>query len=234
MNYLDFKGKKAVVTGTSGLLGPIWVETLRELGCTVAGIDYPQCDISNQDELDEFTNAILAVYTPDILIHNAGVDAPPSKGATANFWGEKYIMDVNYFGGVAFVKAFWDAMKKKEGIKHVIFIGSLLGNVAADHRNYSEGFDKPVTYGSSKRALYALVQNLATRGASHNILVNMLSFSMVDGKGITDEFKGKYLKNVPMGRPIYKDDLKRALVGLLIQSYKTGKEDLIDGGYTAW
>jgi hypothetical protein len=57
---------------------------------------------------------------------------------------------------------------------------------------------------------------------------------MVDGKGITDEFKGKYLKNVPMGRPIYKDDLKRALVGLLIQSYKTGKEDLIDGGYTAW
>jgi len=235
-NLFDLTGRKAIVTGgRNGLLGPIWVETLEQAGAEVEIIDLPEVNLKSGSQVKFWAdNYIPGLGVPDIIIHNAGIDAPPAKDAKSDFWGNTEIMDVNYHGGVRVIKEFWERMKKKEGVKHIIFIGSLLGNVSADHRNYANGFDKPVTYGASKRALYALTQNLATRGAPYNILVNMLSFSMVEGKGITDEFRQKFLKSVPLGRPIYKDDLQRALMGLLIQSYITGQEVKFFGGYDCW
>jgi len=40
-NLFDLTDKVAVVTGTSGNLGPIWCETLRDAGAKVFEIDYP-------------------------------------------------------------------------------------------------------------------------------------------------------------------------------------------------
>lgn len=238
-NLFDLTGKRAIVTGgKNGLLGPIWVETLEQAGAEVEIMDLPEVDLTKEHTIKLFADNYLCSGVPDILIHNSGIDTPPAEGIKSDLWGPdgldgKKVMDVNYFGGKRFVKYFWEKMKQKEGVKHIIFIGSLLGNVAADHRNYKD-FDKPVDYGASKRALYALTQNLATRGAPYNILVNMISFSMVDGKGIAEEFKQKFLSKLPIGRPIYKDDLQRALMGVLIQTYINGQQILFDGGYTTW
>jgi NAD(P)-dependent dehydrogenase (short-subunit alcohol dehydrogenase family) len=234
MNYYEFlnlKGKRAVITGgNNGLIGPILSETLRNVGCEVFAIDLPECDLTKPDTII----TPLDFCSPNILIHNAGVDSPPIPGSKSDFWGNKNIMDVNYHGGVETTKRFIDNMKLISGIKHIIFIGSVLGSLSADHRNYNNGFDKPVTYGASKRALFSLTQNLATRFSQYNILVNMISFSMVDGKGINDDFKSKYLKNVPIGRPIFKDDIQRVLLGVLMQSYVTGQEIKVFGGYDCW
>jgi len=232
MNLFDLSGKTAIITGTSGNLGPIWKETLEQMGIKVFGIDLPKYDLSNPDDISKAVFDYKKEFsTPDIIICNAGLDNPP--GSDANFWGSKKIMNVNFYGHKFLIKFLWDDLKEKDGLKHIIFIGSLLGNVAADHRNYTPPFDKPVDYGASKRALFALTQNLATRGAPYNILVNMLSFAAVQGNQ-SEDFKQKYLKNVPMGRMATKDDCQRALMGMLIQTYLIGKEILFDGGYTAW
>jgi NAD(P)-dependent dehydrogenase (short-subunit alcohol dehydrogenase family) len=229
----DYFNAAALVTGgINGLLGPIWTEELIKYNFDPVYVwDLPEVDITQKEYLEDIADQCI---TPRVIIHNSGIDAPPTEGAKSNFWGDPKIMDVNFFGAINVIRPFWERMKQLEGIKHIIFIGSLLGNVAADHRNYENGFDKPCTYGASKAALRNLVLNLATRGAHYNILVNMLSFSMVDGKGITDSFKTKYLRNVPMGRPIYKEDCIQALSGILAQTYMTGQEIKIFGGYDCW
>jgi NAD(P)-dependent dehydrogenase (short-subunit alcohol dehydrogenase family) len=236
MNLFDLHGKKAIVTGTSGLLGPIWCEMLRNAGAEVFEIDYPLYDLGNKEDIERAYHDSYADIEapPDYIILNAGVDAPPRPGAKNDKWDEGDIMTVNYFGNKYILKLFEEDLKEGTDVKRVIYIGSFLGLLAADYRNYNDGFDKSMDYGASKRAFMSVVQNLSVRWAKYNILVNMLSFSMIDGKGITDEFKNKFLRQMPIGRPIYKDDVVRAMWGELINTYRTGQITIVDGGRTAW
>jgi NAD(P)-dependent dehydrogenase (short-subunit alcohol dehydrogenase family) len=228
----------AFVIGSSGLLGPIWTNTLQDEGYSVCGIDPPLLDVRRDYKEIGITLDLLARTwgVPELVLYNAGVDAPPSDGATSDFWTDGDIMAVNYFGAKKVLRwtiGSWGLFSDGKP-RRIIVIGSLMGSVAADHRNYPPGFDKPVDYGASKRALLGLVVNLATRHAPKNVLVNMMSFAGVEGKGITGDFAAKYLPKVPMGRFATPDDCANALRMMVMQTYLTGQEVLFDGGYTKW
>ena len=91
--------KSAIVTGTSGNLGPIWVETLKENGWSVFGIDLPDYNVANK-------GSVLCAWVeyrkhykkgPDLIINNAAIDVPPDA-SPVDFWEWEQIMAVN-FGG---------------------------------------------------------------------------------------------------------------------------------------
>jgi NAD(P)-dependent dehydrogenase (short-subunit alcohol dehydrogenase family) len=235
MNLFDLTGKVAVVTGSSGQLGPVWCKTLRDAGAKVFEIDLPRWDVSDRAFIDDAHYEFSCVMggAPDIIVNNAGIDVKP--GEQANFWTWEKIIAVNLGGCVNVCQAFLPDMVKSGKGGNIINIGSLLGSIASDPRKYASlgNFDKSLGYGASKAAIHNFTMNLAVRMGQHNIRVNTLSPSAFKYNQ-PEEFTKAYLRDVPMGRYAEAGDYATALLFLAVTTYCTGHELKINGGYTTW
>lgn len=224
--------KLAVISGTLGQLGPLWCETLQEMGYRVEGLDLPSCDISRKEDIEARKNEIvLCEGVPQVLVLNAAVDNTP--GTTANFWSDaQRIIEVNYLGNSYVVEAFLPHMlEAKKG--NIVFIGSMLGFIASDYRNYEPPFDKPHAYGGSKAALWNLCKNLAVRYAKDGVICNMLALSGVEGKQYGD-FKAKYAKKIPIERMLRKEDFINEFKVCVAAKVPYDYPLFVGGGYTIW
>lgn len=219
----SLNGKTALVTGgRNGNLGPIWVKTLENAGADVEIWDLPENDVRH----------VKHIKKCDILVNNAAIDNPP--GSDASFFGKfNEIMDVNINGAANMCACVVPRMIRNGG-GVIVNIGSIMGNIGADWRNYPEGFEKPVGYNCSKAALVQLSRSIAVQYGRYNIRSVTISFGPYDGGKLTDEFLGKFLKNVPLNRTISKKSLKQTLLYACCCPELTGQQILIDGGYTAW
>src|SRR3990167_2226252 len=90
-------GERAIVTGSEGRLGKVWIKALREAGATVCGSDHPTLlggffgrasaapEFCGSADITEVRDVVPAVRlmtatlggTPTILVNNAGVDDRP-------------------------------------------------------------------------------------------------------------------------------------------------------------
>ena len=223
---LPLSGKKALVTGgRKGNLGPIWVETLKAFGVEVRVLDLPDNDITQPSSVWTWD---IHGYTPDIIINNAAIDPKPSdKGG--GFWRYDDVVDVNLKGALNVCAHFIPAMIRSGG-GVIINIGSIMGNIAADFRNYPPGFDKAVGYNVSKAALIQLSRSIAVQYGQHNIRAVTISFGPYDS-GLPEDFKKKFLANVPLGRCVSKESLRATLIYAITCPELTGQQILVDGGY---
>ncbi|KKL60183.1 hypothetical protein LCGC14_2207900, partial [marine sediment metagenome] len=203
----DLSGQTAIVTGTSGNLGPIWAETLRDLGVRVYGFGLPVYDIRSMQQAEKFVNEMY--YGPDILINNAGIDNPPDTDAKIfKNWDE--ILDVNLTGVKNMIKAVLPGMiDRSQG--HIINIGSMYGLVSPDQSLYPDDFEKPVAYGVSKAGLLHLTKLIATQFGNNGIRCNCLTLGPVYSPAHSPEFREKMIARIPLGRMANKQDLKQAL-----------------------
>ena len=53
MNLFDLTGKKGLVIGGEGNLGPIWMETLRDAGAEAYSLGLPHFDFSDLGEIKQ-------------------------------------------------------------------------------------------------------------------------------------------------------------------------------------
>lgn len=240
-NTFDLKNKVAVVTGSKGKLGQVWVNALEQAGAKVFGLDLPEVNITDKASLLAFAEKIGPV---DILVNNAGLDQPPGPAKTylledypvEAFWK---VLDVNVVGQFLCMQVFGKGMcDRKQG--SIINIGSLYASVSSDERFYDHlktdpPFLKPPAYGASKAALVQLTKHFATHWGKYNVRVNTLSPGGIEG-GQDPEFKRKFSDRVPLGRLGEATDLVGPLLFLAsdASSYMTGQELRIDGGFTAW
>ncbi|MDY6970278.1 MAG: SDR family NAD(P)-dependent oxidoreductase [Spirochaetota bacterium] len=209
---MDLVNKLAVVTGSQGNLAPIWARTLREAGSNVFGAGLPTYDITDKRDVEIIVDRCKAVYgkIPDIIVNNAGIDNPP--GSDASFFGNcERILAVNLQGAVNICEAFIPKMVENKG-GVVINIGSIMGNTGADWRNYPENFEKPIGYNLSKAGYIQLARSICTQYGRYNIRCVTISFGPYDNGQLTDDFKGKFLKNVPLGRTISLKSLETTLL----------------------
>lgn len=232
MNPLD--GKKALVTGAKGRLGPIWMEALERAGAVVYGVDLPDGDISNPTEVNGLVEAYREI---DVLVNNAGVDSRPTDGdvdlATA-------MCAVNLVGTSLMIEKF----AAHTEVRAIVNIASLYGLVAPDLRYYNhrpDGWVKDVMYGASKAGIVQLTRDYAARLGPQRIRVNALApGGVVTGPdALTQgdpEFARKYTARIPMQRMATPDDLGGPLVFLAsdLSRFVTGVTIPIDGGYTCW
>lgn len=223
----------AIVTGTSGQLGPIWCETLNDMGYGVHEVDLPRLDVSDLQAMWEDAEDCVANYgVPEVVIANAAIDNPP--GSQAKFHGNlERILNVNLVGACNTVQPYLPHMMR-EGRGTIIFIGSIMGFIGADWRNYPEGFEKPVAYGLSKAALMQYARSLTVQYGRYGIRACCIAFGPYDGGKLDPVFLGKFLKNVPLGRPISLQSVKAALRFAIECPEFAGQTMLIDAGYTAW
>ena len=232
-NLFNLAGRVAVVTGGSGNLGPIWVDTLRKAGAHVAVLDLPEYDVRKKGDVEDFRRKLLLVYDkPTIIVNNAAIDNPP--GSAASFWGNvRPILDTNLVGAANVTEAFLaDMMQAGGGV--VINIGSIMGNIGADWRNYEGNFEKPVAYNLSKAALIQFSRSLTTQYGRYGIRGVTLSFAAVDTGKMKPSFVRKFLKNVPLQKLVEPKSLRAALLFAIACPDLAGTQVLIDGGYCAW
>ena len=100
-------GIVAVVTGTSGRLGPVWTEALARAGARVAGIDLTAgeetevADVTDRAALEAALARIQDAHgTPQVLVNNAGIDQPPdpASGGEETLAAFKRTLEVNLAG----------------------------------------------------------------------------------------------------------------------------------------
>ena len=228
--FTKLYGKVAVLTGSSGNLGPIWKRLLQHHGVSVIEIDQPYIDVTNKPQLADFKIRAIKEYgIPNIIINNAAIDNPP--GSDATFFGNySRIMDVNARGVVNMVELFHREMIDNGG-GNIVNIGSMLGFISSDPSNYTGKFDKPCAYGMAKAAIWNFTNNCNVRFAKHNLVSHVLALSAVEGKQ-SEDFKEKYSKRIPIERMLQEHDFAREFLTVCTATVPYDAPLFVGGGYT--
>lgn len=225
----DLTDKIAVVVGSQGNLGPIWCETLKEAGATVHELKFPKYDVRVPADLKDF--ALRIGITPDIIVNNAAIDNAP--GTDASFFGNhKEIVQTNLTGAINVCETFLPTMANKGGV--IVNVSSIMAYGGADYRNYKEGWAKPVGYNVSKAGLLQLSRSITTQYGRYGIRGVTIAFGPFDNGKFTDEFKEKFLRNVPINRMQSKKSVQQALLFAVCCEEFAGQDVLVDGGLHAW
>ncbi len=223
----------AVVTGGSGRVGPMWIDELEKMGYRVFNFDLPEYDITNIVDIADFKASLMHNgYAPSVLVNNAAIDNPPGSGAS--FFGNMdKILEVNLIGLANMTKAFIPVMAKRGG-GVIVNIGSIMGETAADYRRYEDNFEKPVAYNISKAALIQFSRSIAVQYGRDNIRAVTLAFGPLDTPDLPEDFRKKFIADVPLQRLISEKSWRAALRFAIECPELSGTRIMVDGGYCAW
>lgn len=249
--FLDFEGKKVVVTGSSSGIGRAISIELSQYGAgliligrnrkrleeTAAGLSNGEHKIISLDltQHSEIVPAIreLAQQGERIygLCHCAGiVETRPLSSYKVE--GLRAMLDVNLIAGIELAKAVSrrDVMEPEGG--SILFMSSIYGRV---------GMPGQIGYAGSKGAVTAAARAMAIELARRNIRVNTLSPGFVRTP-MTEEALAKLseqqVKKIEDAHPLgtgTPEDVARAAAFLLAptSAWITGTDLVIDGGYSA-
>jgi NAD(P)-dependent dehydrogenase (short-subunit alcohol dehydrogenase family) len=248
------EGIVAVVTGTSGRLGPVWTQALAGAGAHVVGIDLEPgeatevADVTDRAALEAATAEVEAEWgVPHLLVNNAALDSPPNAPLEEVGPFESYpessfeqVMDVNVKGPFLCCQIVGGAMARA-GRGSIVNVSSVYGllspvqDLYAFRRERGETFVKPVAYSVSKSAILNLTRYLATYWAKDGVRVNTLTLAGV-WNDQPEEFLEAYAARVPLGRMLDASEALGAVVFLAsdASSYVTGSNVVVDGGWSAW
>ena len=163
----------------------------------------------------------------DVLVNNAGITTPikhEDLDALSDEWIDK-IMQTNFRGGFAMVRAFKDLLlKSEEETALVVNISSIAGIY---------GIGSNVAYCASKAAVDSMTRSLA-RALAPKIRVVSVSPGFVEGE-YTKTFDPSFLKNqmdnTPLQRFAMGEDVANAVFAVATQlTFSTGNIITVDGG----
>ncbi len=243
----EFKDKKIVLTGASGVFGRFIASAFARAGATLCLSDMRADALGQQAEelglkagtflshatrLDDTasTNELVDLVAreweaPDIVINNAGV-YPSSLllDTSAEEWDR--IFDVNLRAPFLLSTGF-GAQMKQHGVK---------GNII----NISSGASRrvrptTVPYCTSKAALNHLSKGLALEFAPFGVRVNVVEPGFAPGSivsPLSEEHVSRVSANIPLGRVSGPDDVANAIMFLCSSKgeYITGTVLSVDGG----
>jgi len=234
MNLFDLTGKKGLVIGGEGNLGPIWMETLRDAGAEAYSIGLPYFDFTNDEDLRRAPEIVLqAVGTPDIIVCNAAIDTPPTKTEARFFTDFEKTMQVNINAHARLLSYFIPEMVNNGG-GVIVLVGSIQGYIGADFRNYSGGFEKPCGYNCSKAALKQLARSITVQYGRYGIRAVCPGFGPFLSDKLPPEFVAKIREKIPTGHTVTKEDVQRTLLYAVCCDGLAGEDWLVDGGFTKW
>ena len=174
---------------------------------------------------------------PNFIINNAAIDSVPianvkSEGLDLNDFDSFFRINVR--GPIYLFELISKEWIKMKLDGSVINLSSIYSKISPDPNLYSKGFIKNVLYGSSKSALNNAFKQISVIYASKNIRINTLILAGVESSQQSKEFKDKYQNRIPIGRFLKIKEIYSTFDFLLDDrnSYMTGSEIVIDGGYT--
>ncbi len=185
------------------------------------------CDVS---DLDEITARIGGLERIDILINNAGTNAPEPfvDVSEANF---DKVMDLNVKSAFFIAQVVSRKMIDQGYGGSIIHMSSQMGHVGSPTRT---------VYCTSKHAIEGLNKAMAVELAPHNIRVNAIGptyiiTAMTALNFDNPEFRADALSRIPLGRVGQLEDIMGSIVFLAspASALITGASLVVDGGWTA-
>ena len=228
MSLFSLKGKNALLIGYRGNLGPIWTETLRSAGAKVYGFGAPEIDFSVEEIIDP------PEMVPDIIVCNAAIDTPPTKKNARFFDDIEKTITVNLVAHSRIIEHYLPDMISSGNGGVIILIGSIMGTIGADWRNYQGSFEKPVAYNLSKAALKQLARSITVQYGRYGIRAVCPGFGPYISKKLPDKFLKKIVGSIPIRRTVSKESLQQTLLYACCCQELAGEDWLVDGGYTKW
>ncbi|MDX9794167.1 MAG: SDR family NAD(P)-dependent oxidoreductase [Kiritimatiellia bacterium] len=258
-NFLDFKGKTALVTGAAGAIGKGVAQGLAQCGARVfvtdlkpdqvdaavaelaaAGYDAAgrAADVTDEAQVKAVVDAASERFGNqlDILVNVAGVAGQkPIEEITGEEWD--FVFAVNCKGTFFFIKHAVPLMKARKSGKIVNFASKSgkTGSALCSH------------YSAAKGAIITLTQSLAFEFAKDGIHVNCVCPGITDHTGVWNFMSANYIDNlkqeraqvvkqftakVPLGRLASIEDVVDVTVFLCSSGadYMTGQAVNITGG----
>jgi NAD(P)-dependent dehydrogenase (short-subunit alcohol dehydrogenase family) len=259
----NLKGRRALITGSTGALGRVMADTLAELGADLVLVDRPGSNFDDQigsliarwDVNVEFQVCDLELQTQrtelianiktsgkglNILINNAAfVGASELPG-----WGVPFeqqttetwrrALEVNLTAIFDLCKGLTPLLKLETG-GNIINIASIYGLFGPDWGLYEgTSMSNPAAYGASKGGLIQLTRWLATTIAP-DIRVNCISPGGIF-RNQPEPFVQRYEAKTPLGRMATEDDFRGVVAYLAtdMAKYVTGQNLVVDGGWGIW
>ena len=249
--FIDFQGKKVIVTGSSSGIGRATSIELSRYGAIVILVGSDKARLNETADLLEskdhhtilmdlrehsaivpkikdFSQSFGPIYG---LCHSAGV-VETRPLSLCKVEGIRTMMDVNLLAGIELARVICrrDVMEKKGG--SILFISSIYALV---------GMPGQIGYSASKGAVNSAIRAMAVELARRKIRVNTVSpglvrTDMTNGafKILTEEQISRLENAFPLGVGSPQDVAKAAAFLLAPQnSWITGVDLIIDGGYTA-
>ena len=246
---IDLKGNTALVTGATRGIGKAIAEVFHAAGAdliltgtkgteidqlnstatetTAPRTHYIQVDFSNGTSTQNFLEFLDRQEKIDICVNNAGVNRVAEFTHTSETDFD-WINQINLRSPYKILKVIAPKMIE-QNYGRIVNIASIWSVVTRPGRSL---------YTTSKNALVGLTETLAVELAPHNILVNAVSpgFTLTEltRKTNTAEELEVIQSNIPMKRLAEPSEIASLVAYLCsdINSYCTGQNITIDGGYT--
>lgn len=217
------KGAKVIVIGKSDNIDHLKDEAQTSFG---GDIDYIQCDLSDQDQVERLCIALKYEYKSiDILVSNAG---DQERCDFLSYSRKQWDKDAQLLLTTPFQLSQAVAqmmIENKKGGK-IIHMGSISG---------LQGSRNIVGYSTMKHALIGLVKCSAIELAPYNIQVNMISPGFIE-TDLLNKFpmnKDDIMARIPSHKIGYPDDIIGTVLYLSssASNYVTGVNISVDGGW---
>ncbi len=239
---INFKGKKILVTGSTGGIGNALVkkfislegevlatgtknDKLNNLKKEFPKINILKFDISEHSKIDEFIeNASSQLTGIDILINNAGINIDNlSLRMKDEEW--KKVIDINLSSTFFLCKyAIKKMLKNKYG--RIVNITSVVGHTG----NLGQS-----NYAASKAGIIGMTKSLAIEYAKKNITINCVSPGFIQTnmtEKIVENIKAALTSRIPMSKLGTGEDVANTVAFLASDSasYITGETIHVNGG----
>ena len=252
------KGRVALVTGATGLIGGAIARRLAAEQTTVAVASRDLLRAKrwmeeNQSTGDRYFAVPLNLADRqsirdclDKVVHEAGVPtiivASASRREDLSLPLEQLshdafasLFNVDIAGHVLLVQ---ETVQRLAGPASIIFLSSIYGQSGVDHSIYPDGMvGTPVQYAAVKAAAHGAVRWLAARWGDRAVRVNALvSGGVASEQRQPEEFVRRYSAKTMLRRMASADEVANAAAFLASDesSYITGQYLVVDGGLTAW
>ena len=218
---------KALVTGASRGIGYATAKLLKEQGYDVFEPSHSELDLSDVNSLEAYCEKYSNV-TFDVLVNNAGLNDIHNIDEITE---EEMLrmMNVNLIAPIRLIRRIAVNMKK-QNYGRIVNIGSIWGLAGKPGRT---------VYSATKHGIHGVTQTLAVELAPYNILVNTVcpGFTLTEltYKNNSSEQIREISEFIPIGRmaePVEQAKVVCYLAGR-DNTYITGQQIAVDGGYTA-